>query len=183
MADLKRNERTPATEAIITVAWVWEWFDNHPDAFGMDAKQLRSEMDAAQSEGQWLDPDVTISEIRKGDSIRPFVAFAAAIVCAASAIGNWEKGRVNEAWTYAMDGRYWAGCAMDAMSSNENGATFAKLGADARHAENRAMKQDVIEAYLRGNFQNKDEAATALAGKLVPMKWRTVRDWLKNVER
>jgi hypothetical protein len=60
---------------------------------------------------------------------------------------------------------------------------FAKLGAAARHAENHAMKRDAIDAFLRGNFATKDDAAEHIAGKVVPVKFRTVRDWLKGVTK
>jgi hypothetical protein len=58
---------------------------------------------------------------------------------------------------------------------------FGQRGAEVRHAEDRAMKADAIAAYLDGNFASKDEAAAHIARNVVPMKFRTVRDWLKGV--
>ncbi len=49
-----------------------------------------------------------------------------------------------------------------------------------RHAENRAMKQQVFEwceSYLSG-YRSMDAAAEALAGKVVPVTFRTARDWV-----
>lgn len=52
--------------------------------------------------------------------------------------------------------------------------------ASQRHAENRAMKQDVF-AWLDANmpnFTSMDAAAEAIAGKVAPIKFRTARDWV-----
>jgi hypothetical protein len=189
MADLARSERTPETEAVITTAWIWKWFDDNPTAFGVDidCARLRAELDAEQAEGKWLDADATIADIYLGDRMRPFIAFVAAILCASAAVGTWGEGRVNEAWSYATDARYWGCRAIDAMaemdpaSPNDTVVAFAKLGAAARHAENHAMKRDAIDAFLRGNFATKDDAAEHIAGKVVPVKFRTLRVWLKRV--
>lgn len=51
-----------------------------------------------------------------------------------------------------------------------------------RHEENRAMKQDVFD-WLDTNmsrFKSMDDAATAIAGKVAPIKWRTARDWVAD---
>lgn len=56
----------------------------------------------------------------------------------------------------------------------------AKVGAMARHAENHAMKQEVF-AWLDEHFpecRSMDAAATAIAGKVAPIAWRTARDWV-----
>jgi len=60
---------------------------------------------------------------------------------------------------------------------------LSSLGADVRHKEHRDMKAQVIEHYEanRHLFRSKDQAAEAMAGKLVPMPFRTVRDWLKGL--
>lgn len=63
-------------------------------------------------------------------------------------------------------------------------AVKAKQSAAAlkRHQENHAMKLQVFE-WLSINFQkfkSMDAAAEAIAGKLVPLKFRTVRKWVKE---
>ena len=48
------------------------------------------------------------------------------------------------------------------------------------HSENRAMKQEVF-TWLDTNmpqFKSMDDAATAITGKVAPIKWRTARDWV-----
>lgn len=49
-----------------------------------------------------------------------------------------------------------------------------------RHAEHRSMKGEVFD-WLDKNmtdFKGLDKAADKIAGKVVPMPWRTVRDWV-----
>ena len=55
-----------------------------------------------------------------------------------------------------------------------------KIAAAKAHAENRAMKNDVFtwcDNHM-AEYRSMDAAASAVAGKLVPMTWRTVRDWM-----
>jgi hypothetical protein len=57
---------------------------------------------------------------------------------------------------------------------------FAKKAAAARHSENRAMKQEVFE-WCDANMAkapSMDTAASQVAGVVVPVAWRTVRDWM-----
>lgn len=56
----------------------------------------------------------------------------------------------------------------------------ARAGAKASHAEHRAIRQDVYK-WLDANmarFRSMDEAASAIAGKVAPIAWRTARDWV-----
>lgn len=56
----------------------------------------------------------------------------------------------------------------------------ASQRANLGHAENRAMKQEVF-VWLDQNmklFKSMDAAASAVAGKVAPIKWRTARDWV-----
>ena len=57
----------------------------------------------------------------------------------------------------------------------------AKKAAGARHAENRDMRAEAIAWYTaRRDTLSKDAAAEQIAGKVLPVKFRTVRDWLKG---
>lgn len=58
--------------------------------------------------------------------------------------------------------------------------SFSKRGAAARHAENHARRQAIIDDYKAGSWQSKDEAATELSQRH-SANWRTVRDYLKNL--
>lgn len=59
-------------------------------------------------------------------------------------------------------------------------ADRAKLGAAARHKENRDMKAEAF-AWLNSNmdrFSSLDSAAAAIAGSVLPVTFRTARDWV-----
>lgn len=59
-------------------------------------------------------------------------------------------------------------------------SAMAKTAALVAHAEHHAMKQQVfewLEVNMR-NFRSMDAAAEAIAGKLVPVTFRTVRGWI-----
>ncbi len=55
-------------------------------------------------------------------------------------------------------------------------------GSDVSHAEDRELKREAIAAYLQGNYASKDAAAAAIAGNVVPLTFRTVRDHLKGIK-
>ena len=66
-----------------------------------------------------------------------------------------------------------------AASSTETAkTTLGRIGANARHAENRAMKQDVFKWLDENPPQKMDWAATVISQTRVPVAWRTARDWV-----
>ncbi|MBS0427145.1 MAG: hypothetical protein JSR41_07640 [Proteobacteria bacterium] len=87
------------------------------------------------------------------------------------------------AWTYAIDASRWLGILQGFHSGVGRGTAASELarrGADAAHAENRAMKALVIQ-WCDDNmaaFRSMDAAAQAIAGTLVPVTFRTARDWI-----
>lgn len=58
---------------------------------------------------------------------------------------------------------------------------LSRKAAGARHAENRAMKDQALAWYVinKSNYSNKDDAAIAIT-KIVPVKFSTAREWIKN---
>ncbi len=65
-------------------------------------------------------------------------------------------------------------------------SSLGSIGAYARHAENRALKEDVFawcDAHMEAFNGSMDDAALAIANKVVPIKFRTVRahmtEWKK----
>ena len=63
--------------------------------------------------------------------------------------------------------------------------SLAKRGANARHEENRAIKQDVF-AWLDANPpkpRRKSAAATAIAGKVAPVVFTTALGWVNEWEK
>lgn len=69
-----------------------------------------------------------------------------------------------------------------AKAGAEARSANAKRAAIASHTENRACKAQVLDWYAANgcNYRSKDAAAAAIIDlKLVPIPFRTVRDWLK----
>ena len=83
----------------------------------------------------------------------------------------------------------WAHSALGRLRGSISGATSgargaisdrAKRGATARHKENRDMKNEAF-AWLnlnREQFSSLDSAAAAIAGSVLPVKFRTAREWV-----
>lgn len=62
--------------------------------------------------------------------------------------------------------------------AKEESKSFAKRGADARHALNRARRDEIVAAYESGEYGTvKDRAALALSERF-GVSWRTVREYL-----
>lgn len=56
----------------------------------------------------------------------------------------------------------------------------SRLAANRRHVENRAMKEQVfqwLDEHFK-NFRSMDKAAEEIAGKVVPISFRTARAWV-----
>ncbi|UUZ68266.1 hypothetical protein LP416_29305 [Polaromonas sp. P2-4] len=121
------------------------------------------------------------------EDMQPFGILQAAFVCSAyacQAIRAQKDNDMTTAWNYTARCKYWLGIVVGTWSirslQDEPMKEFARNGAAARHAENRAMKQDVC-AWLDANmpdFKSMDSAAEAIAGKVAPVKFRTARDWV-----
>ncbi len=99
-----------------------------------------------------------------------------------------EQQDLEQAWNYAARSQYWQGIVDGVRSMTATGtspASFAKLGADARHREDRAIKAEIMK-WLDENRTpdlNGDQTATAIAGKLAPISWRTARDYITEWKR
>jgi len=88
------------------------------------------------------------------------------------------------AWSYAIDANRWngilqglngLGCLTDISAASKLG----KLGADALHFENRAMKAEVFTwlDFNRQKFKSMDATAQAITREQ-PIAFRTARDWV-----
>lgn len=110
------------------------------------------------------------------------------------ALGHLESAVAASYWDdvqAATDGVLCASQILDAVRNEELRGTeehrnapqaisFAILGADARHRESRSMREQVfvwLDDHM-SRFSSMDAAADAIAGKVVPVKWRTARDWI-----
>ena len=89
-------------------------------------------------------------------------------------------GDLGEAWSLALEGAYWLGNVQGYAAKGWEAQEEKRKAATARHAENHAMKADVIAWYSENmtSFKSIEGAAEAIAGKIVPAKFRTVRDWI-----
>lgn len=63
--------------------------------------------------------------------------------------------------------------------SKKGARSFAQAGARARHAKNRAKREEVLRQYREGNWRSKDSAAELLAQRH-GVAFRTAREWLKG---
>lgn len=82
----------------------------------------------------------------------------------AVALADFDRG-----WTASAEGK--------TSSIGHAAAVLSRKGTDARHRENRAMRAQVFEWLDSNTFRSLDAAAEALAGKIVPVTFRTARDW------
>lgn len=76
-------------------------------------------------------------------------------------------------------------CTLQAQFILGNPSENARIAAQARHRENHDMKRQVF-AWLDQNFtrfKSMDSAAEAIAGNVVPVKFRTARDWIGQWKR
>lgn len=89
----------------------------------------------------------------------------------------WAK-KMSEAIASDLDHRSISDFVELILKSHESASQAAK--AHKRHAEHRAMKEDVF-VWLDANmqrFKSMDAAAEAIAGKVAPVKFRAARDWV-----
>ncbi|MDP9907939.1 hypothetical protein J2W27_000032 [Variovorax boronicumulans] len=79
-------------------------------------------------------------------------------------------------WHGQLEGREWGAWEFETWQKKE---TVSKLQA-ARHRENRSSETDAMNWYdaNRHLYSSDDATAEAIAGKVVPMKFRTVRGWI-----
>lgn len=107
------------------------------------------------------------------------VAFAFAIQAMKTDINT------TTAWLHACEANQWLGILQGTISGRGMqkdiaASAFSSLGLNKRHAENRAMKASVF-AWCDENinkFKSLDKAAEAIAGKIVPVAFRTARAWI-----
>lgn len=87
------------------------------------------------------------------------------------------------AWDHMCNAIFWHGLLQGTIFGRgpaPDNLNFAKLGSDAVHKENRTMKREVFDWCDDNmiNFKSMDSAAESIAGRLVPVKFRTARSWI-----
>ncbi|MDQ0040859.1 hypothetical protein [Variovorax boronicumulans] len=191
--DRIRSHSTPISEAYGSLTWLIEmwngWFPDYdflenvfkplwddPETSG---GQQIDEIKKIENMPDWFGQEPITPEGRSA-AIKIATAHAACAYCVQAMKAR--KGS-SEAWSYAIDGARWLGIlqGFHSTGSIESPASqFARRGADAAHAENRAMKSLVMTWCddNMANFKSMDAAAEAIAGKLVPVTFRTARSWI-----
>jgi hypothetical protein len=87
----------------------------------------------------------------------------------------WQLSQYEYGWEAAIE------CDGESLAMSR----LARKGAMARHKENHDLKREALEYFHehREQFTSKDAAAEAIAGKVVPAAFRTVRNWLKEAPK
>ena len=89
--------------------------------------------------------------------------------------------RHEHAWKNLARAEFYLGY-LTARISIATTSQHASKGAEARHAENRAMKEQVMQ-WLddhRDKFPSMDATATAISKDVVPVQFRTARAWVSE---
>jgi hypothetical protein len=134
-------------------------------------------------------PSTTLRDGPRMKRFDQWFQFIRAVACCAEAYKLESTGNakdrdiawlhVAEAWTYVLNLFVESGIS-PGLNERSDLSAFAKKGADARHAENRALRQELLTWYAanKANFRSMDAAAEHAAGRIVPVKFRTVRTWI-----
>jgi len=127
------------------------------------------------------------SSMDKEPSDLEFFLSSALTVCASS-MDSFREGDLEEAFNLLASASEYLGMAIGRDMGDEimkiERKKVSDSASDIRHAENRSMKAQAIQ-YFKDNhtsFASKDDAAHAIAGKILPAKFATVREWLKGVK-
>lgn len=111
----------------------------------------------------------------------PRLIFQIACIAAVEAIRVQETDATNDhKWACVCEAKGMLGMLLGSMGEIDQISTWAKRGADARHAENRAMKAQLFEwctAHL-STFKSLDAAAVAVIQTQMPIAFRTARSWI-----
>lgn len=118
--------------------------------------------------------------VMTASALNAFSVAAAEIRAGELQRGLDKLGEAFDAMALAEFDRGWAAAIEGKEEGRQGPSAFARMGADARHRENRSMREQVF-SWLEDNmgaFSSMDAAAGAIAGKVVPVTWRTARDWV-----
>ncbi|MGH8147570.1 MAG: hypothetical protein ACREPY_14710 [Rhodanobacteraceae bacterium] len=181
----RRRPQDDAFNAVAVLQVIANWYEGHPEYGVTDTAFLQTSLADAINDAS-INADTETRDLREGSVTRLEQPIHAAFACAVEALRLVRAGREAEAWSWVADMREWLTFVRVAHASPDVKGLMSiigKLGADARHREDRDMKRMAIEAFQKGDFPSKDAAAKAIAGKIVPLRWRTVRDYLKDVSK
>jgi hypothetical protein len=189
--------QTPISLAGAVLGRLEQFFDELAEQTGGKAGQFIDVI----FKGMWDDGNTgeeQAAEFDKWDEqpeeLQPLGIIQAAFVACGYAIDALKAPKDSvEAWRFVASAKYWLGITVGAWSIRREQETVlradvssrAKLAAASRHAENHAMRQQVLDWFANHGekYRSKDKAAEAIAGRVVPLSFRTVRDYLAGIKR
>lgn len=149
-----------------------------PDAWYANVVSLQAACRVETNKRKKMELNVAVVELM-------YKTAAAHCACAERCL---DAGQEHLAWTHLMDAQALRATLITTLAIGLNGPKLAsavgKAGAPNRHRENRASKVQAL-AWLdqhRTKFRSLEDAADAIAGKIVPMSRSTVRGWLTGYD-
>lgn len=111
------------------------------------------------------------------------MAFGIPVALFGHAVRCFLAGRHGAAIALALHASGLVSAALGPEAAAFRASSDGRRKAKKRHAEHRDLKSEAVAYYRehRAEFKNKDEAAEFIAEEIVPLKWRTVRDYLTGV--
>ncbi len=99
------------------------------------------------------------------------------------ALRAWREGRKGAAIALLQRASDLIEAARGPNAIRRSASIQARFKAQKRHSETRDLRAEAIAYYLenRASFKSKDDAARHIAEKIVPLKWRTVREYLMRL--
>lgn len=131
-----------------------------------------------------LQPETWKNLLESKSKMTNWILFETAMAFAIQAVrAQADEASADVQWRYAAEAKYFLGKLQGIVSQhdfNPSGVALAKKGADARHAENRAMKAQLFEwcASHLSTYRSMDAAALAVIQTVIPVQFRTARSWM-----
>jgi hypothetical protein len=145
------------------------------------------EAGASQSPYVLLGPSQ--SEDSKATAGNLVAAFGLAKLNAAVRCGDADvdafAGLVNDAWECCVQARIFQSVVENELFETADRSRRHVELARRRHSENYAMRDETLQYYVQhqSEFSSVESAAAAIAGKIVPVKHRTVVNWISEYRR
>jgi hypothetical protein len=187
---------------IVNTEKIWDAIAND-DGRGKFKNILLHSLIKSDVTGESLERDFLESAVNKNGMINNLELKVICIACAYALQRIKANNTLNmqqDGWRYTGKAAYWLGVVEHEMNyrlfRKSNGTTsgielptikqvmseLSKKGLDIRHKENRASREEVLRYYKEhiNEYRSKNQAAEAIAGKIVPFPFETMRGWLKE---
>jgi hypothetical protein len=178
--NLPRHERTPETEVDILLSNLSALYSEiHPDAppYEFIDTYFKDCYENDYTSGDILAEMVNRTSPASTEGIGKVSELAALVVSCAyccEALKAWERGCVNEAWTFIVDARFWCGIPLSRrvgrFLEREDKEILSKLrdiASNAKHEKYFARQERFVdEMYASRPWKNKTQAAKEINAKL-----------------